>query len=110
MLNNDKYDSLLKVTKELDSTVTTSNEVVAYWMMKMNIICGQKLALYKTGIFKTLCLKTSKTVPQEFSSEVRNVIRNWNNVSSKYELFGGNILHQIMDVEYYCHITSPIRE
>lgn len=109
LLNNDNYKKLLKVSKELDSTITTSNEVVAFWMMKMNIVCGQKLALYKTGIFKTLCLKTSKAVPQEFSSEVRNVIQNWNNVSSKYELFGGNILHQIMDVEYYCHITSPIR-
>ena len=109
LLSNIHYNILYKITNKLDSKVINSHEVVSFWMMKMNVMCGIHLSKYKVGIYKTLKVENEKNIPNEFSKECSRTITNWNNVSSNYECFNDNLNHELLDIKNYCQITSPIR-
>jgi exoribonuclease R len=109
LLANESYKILFDVSHKLDESIRNSHDMVAYWMMKMNMICGDCLSKYRVGIYKTLAVKGERDIPQGFSETSSRVIKNWKNVSSNYESFNDNLSHALMDVTNYCHITSPIR-
>lgn len=109
LLANESYRMLFDVSHKLDDSIRNSHDLVAYWMMKMNMICGDCLSKYRVGIYKTLAVKGERDIPQGFSETSSRVIKNWKNVSSNYESYNDNLSHALMDVTNYCHITSPIR-
>ena len=109
LLENEFYRMLYDTTRQIDSSVSNSHELVAYWMLRMNSECGKHLWKHKVGIYKTLTVNKNKEIPEGFSENVSRTICNWNNTISKYEGFGINLKHDLMNVDNYCHITSPIR-
>jgi hypothetical protein len=116
--NDIHYIELFNLTFKCDKTVETSNDVVAFWMIKANQYIGEFMAKKKIGIFRTFTdmSKHSEMVhikPVEMThlnEDTCRVINHWNTNSGKYVLFDENIpLEHTMMQPNYIHITSPIR-
>ena len=115
LYENPDYTTLFDITKVLDKTVKDSHDVVSYWMIKMNSLCGQHMVSHKIGIFRK-AHQTNDTsdysdISEEISSAAKRMIRMWNNISGQYVVYGTdmNLTHDVMKIKNYVHITSPIR-
>jgi exoribonuclease R len=117
LLNNDKYKQLLDTTKKLSkkfkyiSNVRNSHEVVCYLMILMNYYCATEMLKHDTGIFRSTIMKRDYFVPDTVPEEVAKFIKIWNSATGQY-IDGAEISikrHDLLDIEAYIHITSPIR-
>lgn len=120
LLENPMYTSILNVTKKLSKkfkyipNVRNSNEVVCYLMILMNYHCANKLIDNKTGIFRSTIMKNTIDIPNSIPEDVAKFMKIWNSASGQYvdgSLIANdkNIRHELLDMEAYIHITSPIR-
>jgi len=105
------YQSLYDISQLLDKNVSDSHDVVSYWMIRMNTICGEHLAHIQQGIYRkaTITNPQSNIIPLGLPTETQRVINNWNSVSGQYVLFQSNIAHEVLKTNFYTHMTSPIR-
>ena len=112
LLKNAHYQKLSALTTKMDSGVHDSHDVVAFWMMKMNTLCANRLHEHKTGLFRTATLLDGDNKsPPNFSPETNRALSMWNNVSGSYQLYeeGVEMKHAMMNNRKYVQITSPIR-
>jgi exoribonuclease R len=111
LLNNTHYQNLLEFTNQISTTpITDSHELVAYWMVKMNESCGKLLHSNQCGIFRKTT--TPDTTPTEnMQSNEMFLYHFTNHISSEYAVFDESTTyhHATLKIEYYVHITSPIR-
>lgn len=117
LLAEPKYQAILDITNKLSfknpyiHNVRSSHEVVCYLMIFMNYHCAKELIKHKTGIFRSTIIKRDFAVPDKIPEEVGKFIKIWNSSSGQY-LDGsdiGDTRHDLLDMEAYIHITSPIR-
>jgi len=117
LLNNDKYKHLFDTTKKISkkfkyiNNVRNSHEVVCYLMILMNYYCATEMIKYNTGIFRSTVMKRDFLVPDTVPEDVAKYIKIWNSASGQY-VDGSKISikrHELLDMEAYIHITSPIR-
>jgi len=121
LLNNSKFKQLLNTTKNLSkkfkyiNNVRNSYETVTYLMILMNYQCAKKMMEHNTGgIFRSTIMKRDFFVPDTVPEEVSKFIKIWNSASGQYvngsEIINSEITrHEMLDMEAYIHITSPIR-
>lgn len=119
MIAKDKnYQLLFTLTQQMDKTITDSHDVVTYWMIQMNKYCGDYMVKNKIGIFRsTFFLHSQEKRKLEelensiLSHDTKRVITNWNHLSGQYMIYSedANLKHEIMQINGYIHITSPIR-
>jgi len=91
--------------------VRNSHEVVCYLMILMNYYCATEMIKYNTGIFRSTVMKRDFLVPDTVPEDVAKYIKIWNSASGQY-IDGSEISvkrHELLDMEAYIHITSPIR-
>ena len=105
MRSNKYYKLMLDVTRKMKNDVNDSHDLIEYWMIYMNSICGERLASNKNGVFRTA------TISENTTSKFKKIIRDWNDVNCKYMPFScdADISHQVLKINSYVHITSPIR-
>ena len=92
--------------------ITDSHHVVAYLMLLMNAKCADKLEYFKTGIYRSICLKEIQTEqPDNVPSDIYDFIKIWQTSSGQYTNYTENTGHQLITsgLDNYVHITSPIR-
>jgi len=122
LLKNEKYNSLLDITKNLSrknryiSSVKNSHDVVCYLMILMNYYCATEMLKHKTGIFRSTIMKRECSVPDSIPEDVAKYIKIWNSASGQYidgtlvtNSDTSSIRHDLLDMDAYIHITSPIR-
>ena len=122
LLRNEKYISLLGITKNLSqknryiSSVKNSHDVVCYLMILMNYYCATEMLKHKTGIFRSTIMKRECSVPDSVPEDVAKFIKIWNSASGQYidgtlvtNSDTGSVRHELLDMDAYIHITSPIR-
>jgi len=122
LLRNEKYNSLLDITKNLSrknryiSSVKNSHDVVCYLMILMNYYCATEMLKHKTGIFRSTIMKRECVVPDSVPEDVAKYIKIWNSASGQYidgtlvtNSDTSSIRHDLLDMDAYIHITSPIR-
>jgi exoribonuclease R len=122
LLRNEKYNSLLDITKNLSrknryiSSVKNSHDVVCYLMILMNYYCATEMLKHKTGIFRSTIMKRECAVPDSIPEDVAKYIKIWNSASGQYidgtlviNSDTSSIRHDLLDMDAYIHITSPIR-
>ena len=122
LLKDAQYKLLFGITKKMQNTdyIIDSHDLVAYWMMQMNIHCSEYMIQYKFGIFrnatiqsldsgknpliKAQCQETDgnpliKAQCQETAGnplikaqcqETARIIQYWNNSSGQYILYSDN--------------------
>ena len=117
LLGDIKYQELLETSKKLSkkykyvNNVRNSHEVVSYLMILMNFHCAKELIKYKTGIFRSTIMKKEYNIPENVPEETSKFIKIWTSASGQY-INGSEIVdtrHELLDLEAYIHITSPIR-
>jgi len=126
LLQDEHYNELLYVVQNLSTkfkyihSIKDSHDVVTYLMILMNYYCAMELLKHNTGIFRSAIGKitdfnSSKVVlPSHLPNDVINFVKMWNSTAGKYidgsELSNGQqTRHDVLDMEAYIHITSPIR-
>lgn len=117
LLSNQKYHDILESVENLSkkynyiNNVRNSHELVCYLMILMNYHCAKELIKHKTGIFRSTIIKREFSVPDTLPEDVGKFIKIWNSASGQY-IDGSEIVdtrHELLDVDAYIHITSPIR-
>jgi exoribonuclease R len=107
LLKNRHYQMLLDITRKMSAEITDSHDVVEYWMVYMNAKCGELLASRKRGVFRTA------VIVEGDERGMRNIIKDWNKTRCEYVAFDdanpANLRHDLLGVDTYAQITSPIR-
>jgi len=109
---NPQYHRLFEFTNKISSTtpITDSHELVAYWMVRMNETSAKLLHANQCGIFRKTT--TPHTIPTEnIQSNEMFLYHFTNKISSEYDTFDESktYYHHSLNMDYYVHITSPIR-
>jgi exoribonuclease R len=110
---DENYKNLLELTVKMDKEIENSHDVVSYWMIVMNSMCGNFMSSNKFGIFRSsnyIDKNKNDNVSDDIKPETKRVIKMWNNASGQYVLYkDGEHQHEVMNIKSYIHITSPIR-
>ena len=119
LLVDKNYIKLIDITKKLSkkyryiNNVRNSHEVVCYLMILMNYNCAAEMIKYKTGIFRSTIMKKEVDIPDNLPEDVSKFIKIWNSSCGQYingeELDTKQIRHEMLELDAYIHITSPIR-
>lgn len=116
LLKDNNYLKLLKAVKPISKkykyasiTVKNSHEVVSYLMIMMNYHCAKKMIENKNGIYRSAFIKNDNLIKEDLPEDVTKQITLWNAASGQYQHYGDTLKHELMDLESYIHITSPIR-
>ena len=102
------YKQLVEIMRELNynfryvSQIANSHDVVEYCMLFMNRECARHLQTKKCGIFRSATQKETVGIP----AELKHVL---NCVAGEYCSFANKKPHELIGVDSYAHITSPIR-
>ena len=83
----------------------------------MNYYSAQEMLKANNGIFRSTIIKTPVALPDGLPDDVNQFIKNWNSVCGQY--IDVNTIqvedriklmrHEILEMDAYIHITSPIR-
>ena len=106
------YNTLLDLSKKMNSNVVDSHDVISHWMVFMNTHSADLLFDYNSGIFRSVnYINPVINTINGIDEDTVRVIQSWNNTIGQYVAFDGktNIKHDFMKTKSYVHITSPIR-
>lgn len=87
----------------------TSHDVIAYLMVLMNCYCSREMIKRKNGIYRSVVINQSKSIPDNLPEDVRKYLKIWSSSSGQYILHSEEIKHEILNIDSYIHMTSPIR-
>jgi len=86
--------------------------IIIYLMLQKDYNCAKELMKNKNGIFRSTIMKKEISIPENVPEDVSKHIKIWNSASGQY-IDGSevevNTRHEILEVDAYIHITSPIR-
>ena len=115
LLNFPLYNKLFNFIHMLNrkekyiDNIKTSHNLVAYLMIYMNYMSAKLMKDKKIGIFRSAELKSNFQCPEEVSSDIKNFLKHWNSYGGQYGKYNETGEHEILELESYVHITSPIR-
>ena len=120
LLFDNEYNLLFHTTSMLSkkykhiTNIRNSHDVVSYLMIFMNYYCAQELLKFNNGIFRTTIIRQPPPeLPDQLPEDVKKYIQIWNSTSGQYidihNTPSHNLRHELLDIDAYIHITSPIR-
>ena len=121
LLKNKHYTLLFDVVTGLCSkikyikSIRDSHDLVCYLMVLMNYTCAKEMLMKKVGIFRSALIKKDVNLVDTtvVPDEVGQFIKIWNSTAGQYIDISANsdvnISHDLLDLDAYIHITSPIR-
>jgi hypothetical protein len=89
--------------------INDSHDVVAYLMIYMNYMSAKELIKYKCGIYRSAKLNSAYIPPDNIPPNVQKFLKMWNSFGGKYCNYNNLESHDMLDLDAYVHITSPIR-
>ena len=114
LLEDEEYKSIYSTLKGLSNKkkfvpyIKQSGDVITYLMILMNHSTGMELLKINKGIFRSAVFTPKVKIPEHLPDDVYKFLHNWSNFSGQYVLdIPEN--HELLDLECYIHITSPIR-
>lgn len=93
-------------------TIETSHEVIAYLMILMNYISAKEMKNKKVGIYRSAKynnIGNFNPLPEITSTKIKKFIKMWRSSGGSYVKYENIQGHEILDLDAYVHITSPIR-
>lgn len=121
LLRDNQYKTLVHNVKNVLSlkhqymdTIADSHDVVQYLMIFMNYYCAKELLSLNTGIFRSVVVKPSTNTDSldRLPEDVSKFLKMIQSFSGKYidiRTTDEPIRHDMMNMDAYIHITSPIR-
>jgi exoribonuclease R len=98
--------------------IKDSHDVISYLMILMNYYAAKELIANKTGILRSAITRKNSctTIPSELPGEISDFIKIWKSTTGQYididlenENTSTTFRHDVLDLDAYTHITSPIR-
>jgi exoribonuclease R len=115
LAKDEHFKSLFDISQKMDENINDTHDLVAHWMIFMNLHSGNFMMNEKVGIFRSAnYINPNKHYiidDAAIDHDTVRVIKSWNNVSGQYILFDetANLGHDVMNIKSYTQITSPIR-
>jgi hypothetical protein len=120
LLINSHYLLLMDTTQSLSkkfkyiNNIRNSHDIVAYLMILMNYHTAKELLKNGNGIFRSTIMKNDVSIPENLPEDVIKFIKIWNSSAGQYIdasvlKDGQNVAHELLEMDAYVHITSPIR-
>ena len=106
------YVQLLHDKHQYTKEIKTSGDVVSYLMILMNHMTANKLIEYNAGIYRSMQFIERNKLTEEhchLPEDVSKFLKIWNSSVGSYTVYDNRKPHDIMEIESYIHITSPIR-
>ena len=114
LLEDEEYKSIYSTLKGLSNKkkfvpyIKQSGDVITYLMIMMNHSTGMELLKINKGIFRSAVFTPKVKIPDHLPETVYKFLHNWSNFSGQYVLDIPE-KHELLELECYIHITSPIR-
>jgi exoribonuclease R len=87
-----------------------SHDLVMFMMILMNYLTAQEFTKYKNGIFRSIKLNYNKDIDTiDVPKDVKKFLMSWNSTGGQYLKFENYTSHDLLNLDAYVHITSPIR-
>jgi exoribonuclease R len=112
-------DTCQKMSKKYRyiNNVRNSHDVVCYLMILMNYHSAQELLKSNNGIFRSTIIKKQISLPDSLPDDVNQFIKIWNSACGQYIDLSSIATedkeqltrHELLEMDAYIHITSPIR-
>lgn len=122
LLKNPNYKLLIQICNKMSSkykyinTIRNSHDLVCYLMILMNYHCAKEMIILKKGIFRSTIMKRDINIPKFVPDDVSKFITIWKSATGQYinvkdihENEEDIIHHDLLKMDAYVHITSPIR-
>jgi exoribonuclease R len=123
LLIDPDYNFLLETTRQMTNiykymnTIRNSHDVVCYLMILMNYQCAQDLLTFNNGIFRSTIISKKVDLPSGLPEDVNKFIKIWNSSCGQYVDISSVAeedrerltKHELLEMDAYIHITSPIR-
>jgi len=120
LLTMPDYQKLLQTVKKLSyknrciNNITDSHDIVAYLMIFMNYSSAQDLLKYNNGIFRSTTMKKEVKVQENLPEDISKFLTIWHSFSGQYIDLSktvdlSTVRHDVLEMDTYIHITSPIR-
>jgi len=116
---NEMYNNLKKFIYKLNrqkeykyiESIDSSHEVVAYLMILMNYISAKEMKNKNIGIYRSAKYNdvSKQIIPENASKKVKKFLRMWQSSGGSYVKYENIESHEILNLDAYVHITSPIR-
>ena len=113
--NDIMYKKVWEVVKKMNiqhkymDTISNSHDLIAYIMILMNYISATYLVTQKKGIFRSAKYKSSFVPPNSVPSNIQKFLKMWNSSGGQYVKYDNIASHDMLQLDAYVHITSPIR-
>ncbi len=107
-------ENVLSPKHQYMDKIADSHDVVQYLMIFMNYYCAKELLSQKNGIFRSVVVKPSTNTSNldNLPEDVSKFLKMIQSFSGKYidiKTTDEPIRHDMMNMDAYIHITSPIR-
>ena len=89
--------------------IRDSHDVVNYLMVLMNNFSGNEMIQSENGIYRCLIANEPPPTPDTLTEDATNFLQYWNSNGGQYVPYSKDINHDVMKLQNYIHITSPIR-
>lgn len=116
LLEDGYYQRILELVKMLskkykygNTKVRHSHELVSYLMILMNYYCAKKMIENKNGIYRSAVLGSVPSSNDGLPESIATFLTQWNSSSGQYQSYSESLGHELLNLENYIHITSPIR-
>ena len=121
LLQNDEYILLFDLVKKMNKIqsyniiLTNSIDMVSYLMILMNYFTAKTLIKHKNGIFRCNSIKDANLNDSfhKLDNEIKHFMKYWNSNAGQYisyqEFINDKKSHEMLHLDAYLHITSPIR-
>jgi len=103
------YVKKMNQEKSYIDNITNCHDLIAYLMILMNYISATYLKENETGIFRSAKFNTSFVAPNTVPSNVQKFLKMWNSFGGQYVKYEQVERHDMLKLDAYVHITSPIR-
>jgi|TARA_B100001287_G_C22683820_1_gene532098 exoribonuclease R len=115
LLSDVDYKKIFDILREISpkykymGKIKNSHDVVAYAMILFNWWTGQRMMSYQNGIYRSLILNPDIEIPNSLPDDVQMFVRIWNSSAGQYVPYKSDMKHDVLKVDAYIHMSSPIR-
>ena len=117
LIKNINYCKVVDTVKKLScksgynyvNKINNSHDLVTYLMIMMNHVCSREMHSRKNGIYRAVQSSKSVEIPDSLPNDVRTTLHIWKCYAGQYTLFNNDVQHDLLELDTYLHITSPIR-
>ncbi len=115
MLADKTYQNMFSRIKLLSrkyrffTNIQDSHDIIHYLMVLMNYYSAKKMLEFSNGIYRSASVNQLPELPESLPEEFVKFMTMWNSSGGQYVLYNEDISHDILNLDNYIHITSPIR-